>query len=43
MGLVEDGEARMALAHQHKCHDLVINVSTVGEGPRARRTAGRIT
>ncbi|XP_051908649.1 spermatogenesis-defective protein 39 homolog [Hippocampus zosterae] len=25
VGLVDDAEARMALAHQHKCHDLVIN------------------
>ncbi|XP_077409727.1 spermatogenesis-defective protein 39 homolog isoform X2 [Vanacampus margaritifer] len=25
VSLVDDGEAKMALAHKHKCHDLVIN------------------
>ncbi|XP_061610749.1 spermatogenesis-defective protein 39 homolog isoform X6 [Phyllopteryx taeniolatus] len=25
VGLVDDADARMALAHKHKCHDLVIN------------------
>ncbi|XP_061610745.1 spermatogenesis-defective protein 39 homolog isoform X2 [Phyllopteryx taeniolatus] len=35
VGLVDDADARMALAHKHKCHDLVINVSALHVGRAA--------
>lgn len=30
MALVDDAELRIALAQKHKCHDIVINVRTLG-------------
>lgn len=30
VALVDDAELRIALAQKHKCHDIVINVRTLG-------------